>query len=54
MQVSLNTKVNVEVATMLKAVANELGRSQAGIVEEALKDWFTKNEKKGELYIGRN
>ena len=47
MQVSLNTKVNVEVATKLKQLAKELDRSQAGLVEEALQDWFKKQAKNG-------
>lgn len=43
MQVSLNTRIDVEVAQTLKEVSKDLDRSQASIVTEALMDWFNKN-----------
>jgi predicted DNA-binding protein len=47
MQVALNSKVSVETAQRLDEAAKELGRSKASIVEEALKEWFKKQEKAG-------
>ena len=43
MQVSLNTRVEHEIAQTLKQASDDMDRSQASIIAEALMEWFDRN-----------
>ena len=45
-QISLNTRVSPETYARLEKFCREYGKSKAGVVEEALKEYIEKEEAK--------